>query len=1268
TQAGGRKTEFYTEDGDVVKIIGKEGGLPTSTTTREYLAHRLTSETNNRGIKRTFEYNDWGWQIVSREAAGTADEIYVNTQWATVRKIPNSVETPSTLTTYTYYSETRPLVTKKTIKDKVSGIIRTWSYSYQFHSNGMISRIGVDGPRLDVSDIAYEYYDTSGRLIKEVNALGHTTEYLAFDALSRPNQIKYADDSIKTVVYDGRGRINKETVSNEKGTQVTLYEYDVEGNIIKTTDPSGKIWVKNYDRGYALESEGVGGNYEENALRTNYEYDKLGKLSVIEKGRIAAREGAEVGEEDCEIRDFEEINCYTFTEEDVYYFLRSYSKDFINDNLGHLIEDIYADGNKTLHYYDELSRLSKVTSPSGSNLISYQYDSLDRVKMKTDAVGRITTYTYDKDSNVVSIKDNANRFFDFSYNAFGEIKSLKMPHAGTTINTYDEASNLLTTTFQDGNFITNKYDAANRLIERKLSTGETHYFTYDRFTTEKGLLGKIADASGSTEYRYDNKFRKVSSVVYSIDGQNFSMSYTYDEAGNIASITYPSGYRITYDRNAITGEVTAIQGNNNNLLYNIKYKPLGDIETYQYGTNRTVELKYDRNYKITDINAGPMDLAFTYNSDQLVSQKTNNAYSAETQTFTYFKDQSLKEENGTNKKSQYTYDKIQNRLSETTISGNGLNGNYNYDSNEMLVGINGDGSIEYDARGNVIYDEHHGSRSERAYNALNQLTHVTLTSLNEPRNRPDYHSDCEPSEENCNNNTMILVLPLDIIYVVPIPLEGNATTSGSTSTETDVLEGDATRMLYNAHGHRTLKISPSGTYRFIYDQSGRLLAESLNGNLTKEYIYLGERLVAIKRGSTIDYVITDHTLRPEVVVNSSGSIVWRAFNHAFSREVVADSIDGLNIGFPGQYYDEEIDTWYNIRRDYDAITGRYLQSDPLGTVDGPNTYIYTGNNPVNRVDPTGEFWVVFSAAVTAIDLGVQLYKNGGDLSKVNWTEAAISAVGGGIIGKVATRAGKIVQKAYRANRTKGSPANNEIAQDKVTGGSCCFVAGTEVLTESGYKNIEDVALGEKLWAKDVETGEQDWKPVTHIFVEPDRGIYTINLIGNERFEQKIQATDDHPFYVIGKGWKTTIELVVGDNIETDGHGPMVVTSVIDEKRQDLTYNFTVADFHTYYVTQRNVLVHNCGDSVTKSANPKVKEVLDSIDANGFKVKINPKNPATKQEVNATIDFGDKTKVNLRVETHPLKQNGPDVRHANVEVTRQVKNKNRVTRNDHIVDE
>ncbi len=42
-------------------------------------------------------------------------------------------------------------------------------------------------------------------------------------------------------------------------------------------------------------------------------------------------------------------------------------------------------------------------------------------------------------------------------------------------------------------------------------------------------------------------------------------------------------------------------------------------------------------------------------------------------------------------------------------------------------------------------------------------------------------------------------------------------------------------------------------------------------------------------------------------------------------------------------------------RDYDPTTGRYIQADPLGLVDGASVYGYALQNPGRYVDPTGEF-------------------------------------------------------------------------------------------------------------------------------------------------------------------------------------------------------------------------------------------------------------------------------------------------------------------------
>ena len=246
-------------------------------------------------------------------------------------------------------------------------------------------------------------------------------------------------------------------------------------------------------------------------------------------------------------------------------------------------------------------------------------------------------------------------------------------------------------------------------------------------------------------------------------------------------------------------------------------------------------------------------------------------------------------------------------------------------------------------------------------------------------------------------------------------------------------------------------------------------------------------------------------------------------------------------------------------RYYDPVIGRFYSNDPVGyTSENPvmsfNRYLYVNNNPYKYTDPNGEFLNFAVKFVADVALGATL----------NYIETGEVNIGGALTDAAVgvLNPAKTLQKAKRLA--------------KALKRSCCFVAGTQVLTEEGYKNIEDVKLGEKLWAKNTDTGEQDWKPVTKIFVEPDRGIYELKLVGKDAFEQKIEATDDHPFYVVDKGWRTTLELQVGDEIETDRKGSMKVVSVIDEDRLDLTYNFTVADFHTYYVTKKNVLVHNCG--------------------------------------------------------------------------------------------
>ncbi|WP_082152390.1 RHS repeat-associated core domain-containing protein [Candidatus Rhodobacter oscarellae] len=58
--------------------------------------------------------------------------------------------------------------------------------------------------------------------------------------------------------------------------------------------------------------------------------------------------------------------------------------------------------------------------------------------------------------------------------------------------------------------------------------------------------------------------------------------------------------------------------------------------------------------------------------------------------------------------------------------------------------------------------------------------------------------------------------------------------------------------------------------------------------------------------------------------------------------------------FPGQWFQTESGLHQSWMRDYDLTTGRYIQADPLGLVDGASVYGYALQNPGRNVGFEGE--------------------------------------------------------------------------------------------------------------------------------------------------------------------------------------------------------------------------------------------------------------------------------------------------------------------------
>ena len=112
-------------------------------------------------------------------------------------------------------------------------------------------------------------------------------------------------------------------------------------------------------------------------------------------------------------------------------------------------------------------------------------------------------------------------------------------------------------------------------------------------------------------------------------------------------------------------------------------------------------------------------------------------------------------------------------------------------------------------------------------------------------------------------------------------------------------------------------------------------------------------VVTARASATIYFVHPNHLGTPLAITSQAGAVVWRADSDPFGKANVTLSTVTMNLRLPGQYFDAETGVHYNYFRDYDPVSGRYLQSDPSGLAGGTNTYAYVGSDPLRFFDPYG---------------------------------------------------------------------------------------------------------------------------------------------------------------------------------------------------------------------------------------------------------------------------------------------------------------------------
>jgi len=678
------------------------------------------------------------------------------------------------------------------------------STQYTYNDLGLVT--SIDGSRTDVADITTYEYNALGQRSAIINALGHRTE-MSYDAQGRAIQWQDANGLITQVAYNNDGYLSESSVAG----RTTQYTYDAVGNLVGMVAPNGSWLYYQYD----------------DARRLIQIEDTLGNTITYTRDLAGNATSQQIQDSSGQL---------------------VHNQQQLFDAMGRLMESINGVGNSDKVSYDNNSNLTAITDAKNQSTQN-AYDALNRLITQTDPLNQHAQYGYDSDDNLIEVTDPKGLVTRYTYDAYGNRISQDSPDTGLTTYIYDSADNLSSQTDAKGITTTYTYDALNRLTQ--ITYPDSAYniaYTYDQGNNGIGKLSSIQDGSGTTAYSYTAQ-GDLNTVSQVIDGQTYTTQFAYNTAGQLISMTYPSGKTLSYSYNAL-GQIQQMdltdQGQVTPLMNNALHLPFGGLTQLQYGNGHTLTQDFDLAYQMTQqqvtwddgqTQATHLDINYSFDPVGNITQITDVIATDNSHDFNYDALSRLTSAQSPINTLLYSYDADGNRLS---LDINGQVQEYLYgSSNNHLNQINGSLAdiLSYDANGNVIQSD----------------------------TRTFSYGD---------NNRLIQVQ------------EGGQVLAD---------------YRYNAFGQRAIKATAESTTHYLYDTNGNLIAEhNALGEVVREYIYLnGQRLVLVQQGGdgvTLAEVILDNSDSSTVVTgdwNTSTAVAgFQGENYQFHAANGA-SPDGL---------------------------------------------------------------------------------------------------------------------------------------------------------------------------------------------------------------------------------------------------------------------------------------------------------------------------------------------------------------------------------------
>jgi RHS repeat-associated protein len=456
------------------------------------------------------------------------------------------------------------------------------------------------------------------------------------------------------------------TLSNtDENLQVTSFTYDVANRVSKVTLPGGG------EKDYSYPSSTVSQSTVQNGVNS-----VVSTTALDQFGRISQQTTNDPEGNDTVTTSYDHnsrVSCVTNPQRST-----GSSTDgnvcYSHDGLDRVTKATFSDGNAATAQFagacetdtDPAGRPNQRCSDALGHLIQVQEPN-----ESTGALAYTTLYTYDVLGHLLSVQQKGNsssnwRPRTFRYNSLSGPTSVAMPETGTTtFDSYDANGNLLQQTDARGTKTYLAYDALNRVTSKTFSDTATKPVSihYDESSVWTHTLGSPI---GRVTSIYRGR-TMISATVYSYDAMGrvtqqwdcrpsncgtsaFLTQYGYDQAGNLTSLTYPSGRVVTYGYSAANAPTSVTLSKYGSTSINFPYVsisthyPNGSPSAITFGNGVTETISVNgRGERTKDVLSGTqtwLNRNFGYSNpsaknDGNLWSVTDNLRSGGNQSFSY---------------------------------------------------------------------------------------------------------------------------------------------------------------------------------------------------------------------------------------------------------------------------------------------------------------------------------------------------------------------------------------------------------------------------------------------------------------------------------------------------------------------------------------------------------------------------------------------------------------------------------------------------------